>query len=251
MTPLVLLHAFPLESQMYAGVVHHWSGRIVTPNLPGFGGTAVPEGEPTLDVYADVVAAELDQLGLDRVVLGGTSMGGYAAMAFCRRHGGRVAGLALIDTKASADHPDGAAGRRGMADQMEQGHTSEPLIELVFPKLLGETTMRERPEVVTQVQGWVRDAPPASAAFAQRAMAGRPDSFDTLRGLEVPALVVVGLEDVLTPPSEAELMAEALSDVTVVRLDRVGHLSPVEAPLEVTAALESLLLRVDGPPDRT
>jgi pimeloyl-ACP methyl ester carboxylesterase len=246
MTPLVLLHAFPLESQMYAGVAHHWSGRLVTPNLPGFGGTAVPDGEPSLDVYADVVAAELDRLGLDRVVVGGTSMGGYATMAFCRRHGDRVAGLALIDTKASADHPDAAAGRRAMADQMEQGHTAEPLIELVFPKLLGETTKAERPEVVTQVQGWVRDAPPASAAFAQRAMSARPDSFDTLRALDVPALVVVGEEDVLTPPADAEQMAAALPDVTMVRLEAVGHLTPVEAPLEVTAALESLMLRVDG-----
>ena len=246
MTPLVLLHAFPLESQMYAGVAHHWSGRLITPNLPGFGGTAVPEGEPSLDVYADAVAAELDQLGLNRVVLGGTSMGGYAALAFCRRHGDRLAGLALIDTKASADHPDGAAGRRAMADQMEQRQTSEPLIELVFPKLLGETTMRERPEVVTQVQGWVRDAPPASAAYAQRAMAGRPDSFDTLQVLDVPTLVLVGAEDVLTPPTEADQMVEALTDVELVKLEKVGHLTPVEAPLEVTAALEQLMSRVDG-----
>jgi pimeloyl-ACP methyl ester carboxylesterase len=231
---------------MYAGVTHHWSGRLVTPNLPGFGGTAVEEGEPSLDVYADVVAAELDQLRLDRVVLGGTSMGGYAAMAFCRRHGDRLAGLALLDTKASADHPDAAAGRRAMADQMEQGQTSEPLIELILPKLLGETTKKERPEVVTQVQGWVRDAPPASAAYAQRAMADRPESFDTLRAVGVPALVVVGAEDVLTPPAEADKMAEALSDVTMVRLAAVGHLTPVEAPLEVTAALESLMRRVDG-----
>jgi pimeloyl-ACP methyl ester carboxylesterase len=246
MTPLVLLHAFPLESQMYAGVAHHWTGRLITPNLPGFGGTAVPETEPNLDVYADALATELDQLGLDRVILGGTSMGGYAAMAFCRRHGDRLAGLALIDTKASSDTADAAEGRRGMARQMEVGHTTEPLIELVFPKLLGETTMRDRPEVVEQVQGWVRDAPPASAAFAQRAMANRPDSTNTLRAVTVPALVVVGSEDVLTPPADAEQMAAALPDASLVRLDGVGHLTPVEAPLEVTAALEQLVRRVDG-----
>jgi pimeloyl-ACP methyl ester carboxylesterase len=246
MTPMVLLHAFPLESQMYAGVAHHVSFRLVTPNLPGFGGSAVAEAEPDLDVYADAVASELDQMGLGRVVIGGTSMGGYATMAFCRRHGDRVAGLALIDTKASADTPEGAEGRRAMAMQMEEGRTISPLLDAVFPKLLGETTKRDRPEVVELVRGWVGDAPPASAAFAQRAMAARPDSTDTLRSMNVPSVVVVGAEDVLTPPSEAEAMVSALSDATLRQIDGVGHLSPVEAPSEVTSALEELMHRIDG-----
>jgi pimeloyl-ACP methyl ester carboxylesterase len=139
-TPLVLLHAFPLESGMYAGVGHHLSGGVVTLDLPGFGGTPVPTGEPSMDVYADAVAFELDRLGHERVILGGTSMGGYAAMAFCRRHRDRVAGLALIDTKAAADVPDAAAGRRAMAERMLDSDSTDALVESVLPKLLGETT---------------------------------------------------------------------------------------------------------------
>ena len=246
MTPLVLLHAFPLESGMYAGVAHLMGPSLVTLDLPGFGGTAVPEGDPSLDAYADAVASELDRRGHSRVVLGGTSMGGYTAMAFCRRHGSRVAGLALIDTKASADPENAAAGRREMADRMEQSGSTEPLLESVFPKLLGRTTTDTRPEVVAQVEGWVRDAPASAAAYAQRAMAERPDSLATLRQMSVPAVVVVGEEDVLSPPTDAVAMAEALPDAQLVQIPAVGHLSPVEAPREVAAALAQLLTRVDG-----
>ncbi|HEX5016104.1 MAG TPA: alpha/beta hydrolase [Actinomycetes bacterium] len=246
MTQLVLLHAFPLDSQMYTGVARHMSHQLLTPDLPGFGGTAVPNAEPSLDVYADAVADELDRLQVGRVVLGGTSMGGYVTMAFARRHRDRVAGLALIDTKASADTPDAAQGRRAMAAQMLREQTNAPLLDVVAPKLLGETTARDRPEVVEQVRGWVSDAPPASAAFAQQAMAARPDSTDTLRALDVPSLIVVGTEDVLTPPAESQAMAEVLPDGELRQIDGVGHLSPVEAPAEVASVLDDLMGRVDG-----
>jgi pimeloyl-ACP methyl ester carboxylesterase len=244
MTPLVLLHAFPLDAQMYRGVAEAISREVLTPDLPGFGGTARPHDEPSVDVYADAVASELDRLGVGQVVLGGTSMGGYAAMAFCRRHADRVAGLALIDTKASADTAEGAEVRRTMASIMERDQSTDPLVEMVLPKLLGATTVATRPEVAEQVLGWVRDAPPASAAWAQRAMADRPDSMETLRAMDVPALVIVGAEDVLSPPSDAEAMAAALPDAGLVVIDGVGHLTPVEAPAGVAEALEGLMSRV-------
>jgi pimeloyl-ACP methyl ester carboxylesterase len=246
MTPLVLLHAFPLDAQMYRGVTGAMSSQVLTPDLPGFGGTARPHDEPSLDEYADTVASELDRLGVGQVVLGGTSMGGYVAMAFCRRHGDRVSGLALIDTKASADTAEAAEVRRTMASIMERDQSTDPLVEMVLPKLLGATTAATRPEVAEQVLGWVRDAPPASAAWAQRAMAARPDSMQTLRAMGVPAVVLVGGEDVLSPTPDAEAMAAALPDAELVVLPAVGHLSPVEAPEDVGTALRALVRRVDG-----
>jgi len=244
MTPLVLLHAFPLDAQMYRGVIGAMAGEALTPDLPGFGGTARPHDEPSMDEYADALASELDRVGVGQVVLGGTSMGGYVAMAFCRRYGDRVAGLALIDTKASADTAEAAEMRSTMASIMERDQSTDPLVEMVLPKLLGATTVATRPEVAEQVLGWVRDAPPASAAWAQRAMAERPDSMQTLRALDVPAVVIVGAEDVLSPPADAEAMASALPDAELIVIDAVGHLTPVEAPAAVAQALDGLMSRV-------
>lgn len=246
MIPLVLLHAFPLDATMYVEVADTFEGPLLTPDLVGFGGVPLPAAEPSLDVYADRVVRELDAAGLDRVVLGGTSMGGYTAMAICRLHPERVAGLALIDTKATADTSEAAAGRRAMAQTMVDGVTTDPLVQNVLPKLLGATTVSTRPDVTERVRGWVRDANPAAAAWAQRAMADRPDSLDTLREMSVPSLVVVGDEDVLSPPADAGVMAAALSDCELVLIPKVGHLTPVEAPAAVTAALQGLMVRVAG-----
>lgn len=250
MTPLVLLHAFPLSRVMYDAVVRLSSVRTVVPDLPGFGASTMPSGaaaaEPSLDVYADHVVAEMDRLGIDRAVVAGTSMGGYTAMALWRRHPHRVAGLGLIDTKASGDAPAAAEGRRQMASTMEQGLTTEPLIVNVLPKLLGETSVASRPDVVSTVRDWVGTCDPRAAAWAQRAMAARPDSFDTLRSVDVPSLVVVGEEDVLSPREDAEAMAEALPDAALVVVPEAGHLTPVESPADVVSALERLAVRVDG-----
>ncbi len=89
-------------------------------------------------------------------------------------------------------------------------------------------------------------APPAAAAWAQLAMAARPDSLPTLAAINVPALVVVGAEDALSPPSDADAMAEVLPDAELVVIANAGHLTPLEAPAEVASALQRLMRRVDG-----
>lgn len=243
MTPLVLLHAFPLDSSMYDDVRAPLTEvcDVVTPDFPGFGGGPLPAGEPALDAYADAVAAELDSRGLDRFVIGGTSMGGYTTMAFLRRYADRVAGLVLLDTKASADPPEGAAGRRAMAERLVAEGTADALLEAVYPKLLGSTTFERRPDVADRVRGMVAAASPASAAWAQRAMAARPDSLATLREVTVPALVVVGEEDVLATPSDAAAMVAAIPRATLSMVPGAGHLTPLEAPDAVVAAVASFL----------
>jgi pimeloyl-ACP methyl ester carboxylesterase len=100
----------------------------------------------------------------------------------------------------------------------------------VFPRLLGDTSERDRPEVVARVRDWVASATPEAVAWAQRAMAARPDSFATLRDCAVPGLVVVGDEDRITSVEAAQAMAEALPRGELAVLPGSGHLSPVETP---------------------
>ena len=241
--PLVLLHAFPLSSTMWSAQVAALSGRaqVVTPDQRGFGGSPLGGDEPSLDHAADDVADVLDRLGLEHVVLGGLSMGGYVAMAFLRRHPGRVRALVLADTKAGAD-PDAAREKRlAMADRLERDGTPQALLDDVLPGLTGPTTARGRPEVLAQVRDLVAKAPPASAAWAQRAMAARPDSLDTLRDVRVPALVVRGDEDGLASADDATAMVDALPQGRLVTLPGAGHLSNLEVPEAFSRAVADFL----------
>jgi pimeloyl-ACP methyl ester carboxylesterase len=229
--PVVLLHAFPLSSAMWDGVRDTLAERcrVITPDQRGFGRSELGNDEPSLDACADDVAALLDRLDLDRAVLGGSSMGGYVAMAFLRRHADRVQALVLAGTKASGDPQPARENRLAMAGVLERDG-SAVLLDAVLPALLGPTTTERRPEVTARVRALVETAPPAAAAWAQRAMAARPDSFDTLRAADVPALVVVGEEDGLAPVGDAEAMADVLPQARLHVLPDAGHLAALETP---------------------
>ncbi len=242
---LVLLHAFPLTSDIYAqqrstiGAVT----RVITPDFRGFGHRPLAEDPPSLDLLADDVVRELDEQDVDRAVVGGTSMGGYVAMAFARRHPQRLAGLLLANTKAESDSPEAAANRRRIADLVEREQSVDVLLDEVEPKLLGLTTRSERRDIAVQVHALVAASAPGSVAWAQRAMAERPDSHRTLAGLQVPALVIVGEEDELMPPEAGPAMVDALADAELVRLPKAGHLACLESPDAWSEAARTLLAR--------
>ncbi len=244
-SPLVLLHAFPLNASMWAPQreVLGADWRVLCPDQRGFGGTPLPAGdEPSMDLLADDVAAMLDARGVDQpVVLGGLSMGGYVAMAFWRRHRERVAGLVLADTKAGADPPAAVENRMRIAREVVAAGSSAQLVDELLPQLLGSTTHSDRPLVRGRVKALVESAPAYAVAWAQQAMASRPDSFETLRTVDVPALVIVGEEDSLAPPSDARAMADAIPGAQLVSVEGAGHLSSLEAPDAFNAALSSFL----------
>jgi pimeloyl-ACP methyl ester carboxylesterase len=241
---IVLLHAFPMDSALWAAHRRPLAAaghRVITPDLPGFGGTPVPTAEPSLDVMADEVAALLDHLGLEQAIVGGLSMGGYVTMAMLRRHRSRVAGIILADTKASADAPEAAANRRAVAAAVEAEGSTAGIADGMLANLLGQTTRETRPGVVAAVRRWIVAQPAAGVAWAQRAMAGRPDSLADIEGFGGPVLVLYGEQDTISPAPDAQAMAAAAraggSPTAVVEIPAAGHLTAVEDPDAVTRAL--------------
>ena len=246
--PLVLLHAFPLSAAMWAAQREGLAdvATVVTPDLRGFGDSPLGEDEPSIDRVAADVAETLAGLELSGVVLGGLSLGGYVLLAALRRPDvrARVAGIALIDTKAAADTAEAAAGRHRIADQVLAEGTGD-LAGSMVPNLLGRSTVQGRPLVVGRVRNQIAAARPQSVAWMQRAMAGRGESFDVLAGCDLPALIVVGEEDTLTPPEDAQAMAAQLADVRLQRLASSGHLPALEVPEDLNAALRRFLAEID------
>jgi len=240
---VVLLHAFPLNASMWSVQREALADRyrVICPDQRGFGGTQLGHDEPSLDEVADDVVAMLDARKVGTFVLGGLSMGGYVAMALLRRHPERVSGLVLADTKAAADSPEAAAGRHRIAEAVIEAGSSALLLEELLPKLVGTTTKERRPLVWGRVKALVERAPPYAVAWASRAMAARPDSFETLRAVGVPTLVVAGEEDALSSADDARAMADAVPGATLVTIPQSGHLTAVETPEEFNAALLEFL----------
>ena len=239
---VLLLHAFPLGLAMWDAQVEALAARfqVLRFDARGFGASPPGDGPLTMEKIADDAAALLDHLGLSRAAVCGLSMGGYAALAMVRRHADRMRALVLCDTKAGADSPDQRSARAALAEKvLRQG--SGAAAEANLPKLLGRTTQQERPQVVAAVRAIIEANPPRGIANALYGLAARADSSATLREVRVPALVVCGEEDALTPPAEAEALRAGIANSRLQLIARAGHLSNLEDPAAFSAALLDFL----------
>jgi 3-oxoadipate enol-lactonase len=243
---LLLFHAFPLDRRMWEGQARALaaSARVVRMDARGFGESVPPAGSLTMDAIADDGARLLDHLGIPRAAVGGCSMGGYAALAFARRHPGKMAGLYLQDTKAPPDTDEARANRKALAARV-LAEGSSVAADGMLPKLVGETTHRERPALVARVREWILGARPEAIAAALAGLGAREDSRPALAAVRVPTLIVVGEEDALTPPAESEAMAAAIPGARLVRVPRAGHLANLEAPGVVSDAIAGFLAGLD------
>ena len=255
---VVLLHAFPLDKRVWDGIVDalaeaDWD--VVVPDLRGFGessyGDSDPDDEPSLSWMARDVLSILDRIGVNSAVLVGLSLGGYVAMEVLRQDPTRVAGLVLADTKASADTDEARDNRLRVADQVLAADSTVALARATVPNLLGETSQRERPDVVAEVTTWITDAEPAGVAWAQRAMATRPDSHAHLAAMTSPALVLWGTEDTITPRPDQDSMLAVLRDARAAEIEGAGHLTPLENPQATTQAILEFLDAVRRLPQST
>jgi 3-oxoadipate enol-lactonase len=236
-TGLLLIHAFPLDGRMWEPQLGSLGARLplVAPHLPGFGGTEAPE-VLTMAAAAERCTRALDDAGVDTAVVCGLSMGGYVAFELWRAARPRVAALVLANTRAEPDPPDGAAGRRALAERLRtEGHgfmVDEP------PPLLGDdapSDLRER------VKSWIAEQTPAAIAAAALGMAERPDSVPDLPTVDVPTLVITGSADRLIPPDVTAAIAERVPGAELLRIEGVGHLSNLEAPEAFDTALDGVL----------
>lgn len=234
--PLVLIHGFPLSRGVWAPQVESFRAahRVVAPDLRGFG-ESPPRGEATsravsMESYADDVAQLLTARRAAPAVVAGHSMGGYVALAFARHHPDLLAGLVLIASRAGADSPEAAAGRRAAAEKIrvEGREGVASLVEGMVPKLLAPGA--DDPNLLEAVRRFMASATPEGTIGALLGMAARVDSTPMLGAIEVPTLVVTGAADTLIPPAESEAMAAAIPDARLEILPDAGHLVAYEQP---------------------
>lgn len=231
---LLLLHAFPFDRRLWSEVTPRLAERfrVIAMDARGFGESTPPDPFSIADL-ADDAALLLDALGVPMAAVAGVSMGGYAALAFAARHPARLAALALVDTRSTADSPQGRIGRdQGIALVRAEG--AAVYAASMVDQLL---SAHAPPPVRTFAHQLASSEPPEAIAGALLAMRERPDRTSELGAIACPTLVVVGSEDAVTPPSDARALQAAIPGARLVEIAGSGHLVPLEAPAAFTAEL--------------
>lgn len=230
---VVLLHAFPLDARMWEAqrrALAEAGYRVVAPDLPG------EPPERGFEAWARRVLGSLD----GDLVPVGCSMGGYLGFELWRQARERIRALALLDTRATPDSPEQRAAREESIRVLRESRR-EVFWEDLAPRLF---SARADPAVVERARGQAFSQPTTTLVTVQETIRDRPDSRPTLAEIDVPVLVVVGEEDVLTPSADAEAMVAALPNARFSRIAGAGHLTPLERPEEVNEILLGFLREV-------
>lgn len=234
---VLLVHGFPMDRQMWRFQVNALATaglRVVVPDLAGFGRS---EGmQDSVDGHARDLVAVLDRLRIQKATVVGFSMGGYVALAFAAIAAARLDGLVLVDTRAGADSPEGRSKRDALIAEVEAAGPRGLAMKQVETQLTEATRTTQR-LLVDEVRMMMLRQPKAAVVAALKAMRDRPDRMQLLTSIGVPALVLVGSEDKVTPLDAAKAMADALPNAELQVIDGAAHLSPMERPHDVNAAL--------------
>ena len=241
--PLLLVHGYPLDHSMWREQLDDLAGayRVIAPDLRGFGASAVTSGVVTMEQLADDIARLLDALNVSEpVVFCGLSMGGYVAWQFALRHRSRLARLILCDTRAAADSPEAAAGRIKTAERVI-AEGAAVVADTLLPKLFAPGTFQHQPQIVEDTRQVILTTKPEGIAAALRGMAQRADVSSRLREIDIPALLVGGELDAISPPVEMRQITSQMPRARFVEIENAGHMAPLEQPAPVNAAIREFL----------
>jgi len=206
-----------------------------------------------LRTRADIVAPELWHVDsieamVDTVLaqapptfaLAGFSMGGYVALEVFRRAPKRVRRLALLDTTARAETPEGRKRRQALVAQTKLGRW-RGITQVMLPMLIHPDKLKDK-ALVKVLQDMAMTIGADGYANQQRAIMGRRDNTKLLAKINVPTIVVAGHDDQVLPVAFSEELAAGIKGSRLIVLERCGHVAPLEQPAGVTAALREWLL---------
>jgi len=249
-TPILFVHGFPLSHVMWHEQLSALSSefRVIAPDLRGFGDSDVTAGVVPMDTFADDLAAVLDQLqisGTQKIVLCGLSMGGYIAWQFVKKYPDRLQGLVLCDTRALPDSSAGISSRRKLAATVLQ-HGTEPVAAMMLPNLFSSVSNEQRQRAVELTRDCLLNTSPQGIAAASLGMAARPDSTHDLPSIDIPALLIVGEQDHISPVEEMQTIASSMPNAQLVVIPDAGHLSPLENPQPVNQAIRNFVTSLES-----
>jgi pimeloyl-ACP methyl ester carboxylesterase len=246
--PIVLIHGTSAS-------LHTWNGwadalkenrRVIRFDLPGFGLTGPdPQNNYTIEHYADVVAAVLDELNVQKCVLAGNSLGGYVSWATTVKYPQRVSKLILVDSSGYVFKPESVP----IAFKLSQSPIASVLLKNVLPKSLVARSIKNvygNPDLVSDelvdryydlsLRSGNRDA--LKERFKQMSPGGLVDKIQTIN---VPTLIIWGAKDRLIPPEMGTKFNQDIANSQLIVFDELGHVPHEEDPESTVSAVKRFL----------
>jgi len=238
--PIILLHGFAEDHSIWSSLMKHLEKDylVIAPDLPGTGISALPEHEMSMDLLADFANEILEQEKIEKVIMLGHSMGGYAALAFAEKYENKLSAFSMIHSSAFADDEAKKENRRKSIKLIEN-EGREVFLKAMIPNLYSESSkVRLKREMDAHLTMALKTSSESMVAYYQ-AMINRPERISVLENTKLPVQFVIGTEDNAIPLAQSLKQCSIPLNSQIDILQGIGHSSMIEAPDQLELKVNS------------
>lgn len=245
-TPIIFIHGFPFDKSSWQPQMDFLESthRVISYDIRGYGKSTPGKETPGIRLFADDLINFMDQLEITNAIICGLSMGGYIALNAVTRFPEKFKAIILSDTQCIADSPETKVKRQNSISQVTSGGSRE-FIEGLINNLFCKETLQQNQTLVDKIRTIMLTTNAATITGSLNALAQREDMCSSLTDIQVPALIICGKEDVLTPPAKSEQLQINIDNSTLRIIDKAGHLSNLEQPDQFNKHLNEFILSLN------
>lgn len=229
--PLIFIHGFPFDKNMWNPQMKALENivRVISYDIRGYGKSTTSGEKPAISLFADDLVKFMDMLRIDKAIICGLSMGGYIALDVLYRYRNRFSGIVLCDTQCIADTPETKAKRYDTIKKIEENGLND-FAEAFVKNIFSEVTLSHNTKSVEQIKQTILSTPVETVVSTLKALAERWQMCSTLNEINIPALIICGEEDKVTPVAQSDFLNKNISNSTLHIIGKAGHLSSLEQP---------------------
>lgn len=241
--PLLFVHAFPLNSGMWEPQIKHFGNdyRVIAYDVRGLGKSSSDDNLFFMENYADDLENIITALNLENVNAVGLSMGGYIIQRTLVKNPALFRTITLADTKGEKDTDEALLSRSDVVNTIRKGGR-KGFVSGFIKKLISDDNYKN-PDIVKTIEKIISENSDKGICGAVNVLATRTTTLTQLESVDLPSLILVGDEDILTPLKCSEDLAKALKNSEMHVIKNSGHLSNLENPAEFNSLLEKFLLK--------
>ena len=243
--PVIFVHGFPYDHHMWDKIIDELSGEYycITYDVRGLGASPPGDGQFTIETFVDDLLGIIEELQLEKPVLAGLSMGGYISLRAIEKSEHKFKALILCDSKSEADNNQAKLKRAQAINIINQKDLKTFLNEFI-PSCFAEESIEKLGKEYDRVFERASKNSPLGVKGCLLAMAGRTDTTGYLEKINLPALVVCGEKDTLSPPPVMRGLQEKIKNSSFVLVPAVGHMTPIESPEIVVREMRKFLKKL-------
>ncbi len=241
-TPVIFIHGFPFNKNSWKPQVEFLksSCRVINYDIRGFGNSTAGNEEFSIKLFADDLINFMDALKIDKAIVVGLSMGGYIILNAVERYTERLEAIILCDTQCIADTAEGKEKRFKTIEQIEASGLNE-FTNGFAKNVFSAITQSAKNDIVEEIKTTILSTPPEIVIATLKALAGRSDTCSMLSSINIPALILCGNDDIITPPDRSKFINENIQGSKLHIIENAGHLSNLEQPEIVNKYLHEFI----------